>query len=305
MTTRSIRNRGASMPEHRDQITGWLLSLPALLLLILVFAYPIGRALWLSLFTRNLGTKLEPVFSGLDNYTRMMGDGRFWQSCWTTTVFTATSVCLELLLGLGIALVLNRSFRGRNLVRTIAILPWALPTALIGLAWTWIFNDQFGVVNDILIRLGLIKTGINWLGEPTLAMVSVIFADIWKTTPFISILLLAGLQSISSDLYEAHSIDGATPWQSFRQITLPLLMPQILIALLFRFAQAFGIFDLITVMTGGGPGGATEVVSIYVYATLMRYLDFGYGAALVVVTFLLLVAAVAIAAFWLSKSRIR
>jgi multiple sugar transport system permease protein len=290
--------------RDRDRITGWVLLLPALLVLILVFAYPIGRALWLSLFTRNLGTKLQPVFSGLDNYARMIGDGRFWQSYWTTTVFTVTSVCLELLLGLGIALVLNRSFRGRNLVRTIAILPWALPTALIGLAWTWIFNDQFGVVNDILLRLGLIKMGINWLGEPTLAMASVIFADVWKTTPFISILLLAGLQSISIDLYEAHAIDGATPWQSFRQITLPLLMPQILISLLFRFAQAFGIFDLITVMTGGGPGGATEVVSLYIYATIMRYLDFGYGAALVVVTFLLLVAAVAIVAFLLNKSRI-
>ena len=305
MTTRSIRKRGTSMPEYRDKITGWLLLLPALLLLILVFAYPIGRALWLSFFTRNLGTKLEPVFAGLDNYTRMLGDGRFWQSCQTTTVFTVTSVCLELLLGLGIALVLNQSFRGRNIVRTIAILPWALPTALIGLAWTWIFNDQFGVINDILMRLGLINTSINWLGDPNLAMASVIFADIWKTTPFISILLLAGLQSISSDLYEAHSIEGATPWQSFQQITLPLLMPQILIALLFRFAQAFGIFDLITVMTGGGPGGATEVVSLYVYATIMRYLDFGYGAALVVVTFLLLVAAVAIAAFLLNKSRTR
>jgi multiple sugar transport system permease protein len=289
--------------RDRDQITGWVLVLPALLLLILVFAYPIGRALWLSLFTRNLGTKLQPIFAGLDNYVRMVGDGRFWQSYWTTTVFTVTSVCLELLLGLGIALVLNRSFRGRNLVRTIAILPWALPTALIGLAWTWIFNDQFGVVNDILIRLGVIKTGINWLGDPTLAMVSVIFADVWKTTPFISILLLAGLQSISADLYEAHAIDGATSWQSFRQITLPLLLPQILIALLFRFAQAFGIFDLITVMTGGGPGGATEVVSLYIYATMMRYLDFGYGAALVVVTFLLLVMVVAIVAFLLNKSR--
>jgi multiple sugar transport system permease protein len=289
--------------RDRDQITSWVLVLPALLLLILVFAYPIGRALWLSLFTRNLGTKLQPIFAGLDNYVRMVGDGRFWQSYWTTTVFTVTSVCLELLLGLGIALVLNRSFRGRNLVRTIAILPWALPTALIGLAWTWIFNDQFGVVNDILIRLGVIKTGINWLGDPTLAMVSVIFADVWKTTPFISILLLAGLQSISADLYEAHAIDGATSWQSFRQITLPLLLPQILIALLFRFAQAFGIFDLITVMTGGGPGGATEVVSLYIYATMMRYLDFGYGAALVVVTFLLLVMVVAIVAFLLNKSR--
>jgi len=291
--------------KSREQRTSWILLLPALLLLLFVFAYPIARAFWLSLFTQNLGTKLQPVFSGLDNYVRMAGDGRFWQSFWTTTVFTTASVLLELLLGMGIALVLNQQFLGRSLVRTSAIIPWALPTALIGLAWAWIFNDQFGVVNDLLLRLGLIKNGINWLGEPTLAMIAVIFADVWKTTPFISILLLAGLQSISPDLYEAHAIDGATPWQSFRQITLPLLLPQILIALLFRFAQAFGIFDLIAVMTGGGPGGATEVVSLYIYATVMRYLDFGYGAALVVVTFLLLVAAVAIASFFLNKSRVK
>ncbi len=289
--------------ESREQRTAWLLLIPALLLLLFVFAYPIGRAFWLSLFTRNLGTELQPVFSGLDNYARMAGDGRFWQSFWTTIVFTSASVISELLLGLAIALVLNQAFFARGLVRTSAILPWALPTALIGLAWTWIFNDQFGVVNDILRRLGLIRTGINWLGEPTLAMVALIFADIWKTTPFISILLLAGLQSISPDLYEAHAIDGATPWQSFRRITLPLLLPQILIAVLFRFAQAFGIFDLIQVMTGGGPGGATEVVSLYIYSTVMRYLDFGYGAALVVVTFLLLVLAVAIASFLLNRTR--
>ncbi len=289
--------------RNREQRTAWILLLPALLLLLFVFAYPIARAFWLSLFTQNLGTKLQPVFSGLDNYMRMAGDGRFWQSFWTTTIFTSTSVVLELLLGLGIALVLNQQFFGRGVVRTSAILPWALPTALIGLGWRWIFNDQFGVVNDILLRTGLINSGINWLGEPTLAMIAVIFADVWKTTPFISILILAGLQSISPDLYEAHAIDGATPWQSFRQITLPLLLPQILIALLFRFAQAFGIFDLIQVMTGGGPGGATEVVSLYIYSTVMRYLDFGYGAALVVVTFLLLVAAVAIALLLLNKSR--
>ncbi|MGV0023367.1 carbohydrate ABC transporter permease [Phormidesmis priestleyi] len=212
---------------------------------------------------------------------------------------------LELIIGMGIALVLNQTFRGRGVVRTIAILPWALPTALIALAWTWIFNDQYGVFNDILLRLGLIQTGINWLGNPTLAMISVIIADVWKTTPFISILLLAGLQSIPSDLYEAQAIDGASPWQSFRQITLPLLLPQVVIALLFRLAQAFGIFDLIAVMPGGGPGGATETVSLYIYATVMRYLDFGYGAALVVVTFLLLVLVVAIASFFLTRSRAR
>jgi multiple sugar transport system permease protein len=286
----------------QEQRTGWLMVAPALLLLLLVYAYPILRSFWLSLFTKNLGTQLEPIFSGLNNYGRMMGDGRFWQSLWNTIIFTSASVALELVLGMVIALILHQAFQGRGLVRTAALLPWALPTALIGLAWAWIFNDQFGVWNDILERLSIIDTGINWLGNPVTAMMAVIAADVWKTTPFISILLLAGLQSIGEDLYEAHSMDGATPWQSFTKITLPLLMPQILIVLLFRFAGAFGVFDLIQVMTGGGPGGATEVVSLYIYATVMRYLDFGYGAALVVVTFLLLVTVVLIGSFFLSKS---
>jgi multiple sugar transport system permease protein len=233
----------------------------------------------------------------------MVGDGRFWQSLWNTSIFTLASVFLELILGMAVALVLNQSFRGRGIVRTISLLPWALPTALMGLAWAWIFNDQYGIVNDILLRLGILQTGVSWLGDPTLAMMAVILADVWKTTPFIALLLLAGLQSISSDLYEAHAIDGASAWQSFWKITIPLLLPQIVIALLFRFAQAFGIFDLVQVMTGGGPAGATEMVSIYIYGTVMRYLDFGYGAALVVVTFLLLVAAVAIAAYCLSRAR--
>jgi multiple sugar transport system permease protein len=289
--------------QAREQRTGWLLLLPALLLLALVFAYPILRAFWLSLFTQNLGTQLKLVFSGLDNYGRMAGDGRFWQSLWNTSIFTFASVFLELILGMGVALVLNQSFRGRGIVRTISLLPWALPTALMGLAWAWIFNDQYGIVNDILLRLGILQTGVSWLGDPTLAMMAVIIADVWKTTPFIALLLLAGLQSISVDLYEAHAIDGASAWQSFWKITVPLLLPQIVIALLFRFAQAFGIFDLIQVMTGGGPAGATEMVSIYIYGTVMRYLDFGYGAALVVVTFLLLVTAVAIAAYCLSRAR--
>lgn len=282
--------------NRQEKLTGWVMLIPALLILGLVFIYPIVRAFWLSWFTENLGTQLEPVFAGLSNYQRMIGDGRFWQSLSNTAIFTVISVLLELLLGLGVALVLNKSFWGRGTVRTAAIIPWALPTAVMGLAWAWIFNDQYGVVNDLLLRLGLIDQGINWLGTPTLAMVALIVADVWKTTPFISIILLAGLQSISEDLYEAHRLDGASPWQSFIQITLPLLMPQILIALLFRFAQSFGIFDLVQVMTGGGPAGSTETVSIYIYSTVMRYLDFGYGAALVVVTFLLLVFAVAIIA---------
>ncbi|NJO94758.1 MAG: sugar ABC transporter permease [Pleurocapsa sp. CRU_1_2] len=289
--------------NRQEKLTGWVMLIPALLVLGLVFIYPIVRAFWLSWFTENLGTQLQPVFTGLSNYQRMLGDGRFWQSLSNTATFTVISVLLELLLGLGVALVLNISFWGRGAVRTVAIIPWALPTAVMGLAWAWIFNDQYGVVNDLLLRLGLIDQGINWLGTPTLAMVALIVADVWKTTPFISIILLAGLQSISEDLYEAHRLDGASPWQSFTQITLPLLMPQILIALLFRFAQSFGIFDLVQVMTGGGPAGSTETVSIYIYSTVMRYLDFGYGAALVVVTFLLLVLAVAIISGLLKQVR--
>lgn len=289
--------------RRREIRTGWLLAAPALLVLIVVYAYPISRAFILSVFTENLSTNLNPVFSGFENYARMAQDGRFWASLQNTAIFTGVSLLVELVLGLGIALTLNQGFRGRGWVRTAAILPWALPTALIALAWRWIFNGEFGVWNDILLRLGLIAAPVNWLGDPTWAMVAVIAADVWKTTSFVAILLLAGLQSIPQDLYEAHAIDGASPWQSFRQITLPLIMPQILIAMLFRFAQAFGIFDLIQVMTGGGPGGATEMVSLYVYATVMRYLDFGYGAALVVVTFLVLIAVVAIAAVYLSRLR--
>ncbi len=289
--------------EHQEKLTGWLLIAPALILLTLVFIYPIGRAFWLSLFTNNLGTQLIPVFTGLANYQRLMGDGRFWQTMTNTSVFTSISIFLELIIGMGIALVLNQTFWGRGFVRTSALIPWALPTAVMGLAWAWIFNDQYGVVNDLLARLGLIDTPITWLGDPTRAMLAMIIADVWKTTPFIAIILLAGLQSVPRDLYEAHAIDGANPCQSFWQITIPLIMPQMIIALIFRFAQAFGIFDLVQVMTGGGPGGATETVSIYIYATVRRYLDFGYGATLVVVTFLLLIIAVAIAAFALSKTR--
>lgn len=289
--------------RSQEQRTGFYLLLPAVIVLLLVFAYPIGRSIWLGFFAQNLGTELQPIFVGLDNYIRILGDAHFWQTFGITFRFTVISVLVELILGMAIALVLDRAFRGRDVVRTIALLPWALPTALIALGWTWIFNDQFGIANDILLRLGLIKDGINWLGEPFTATLALIVADVWKTTPFISILLLAGLQSIPVDLYEAYAIEGASPWQRFWQITLPLLMPQIVVAALFRFAQAFGIFDLVQVMTGGGPGGATEVVSLYIYANALRYLDFGYASALIIVTFLVLVLAIALCSLAISRTR--
>ncbi len=287
--------------SSREKYIRWLLVIPALLLLIFVFVYPITRAVWSSFYLQNLGTQLQPEFAGLGNYIRLFGDGRFWADLANTTVFTTISLTLELVLGMIFALILNQAFVGRGLVRTITLIPWALPTAVMGLAWAWIFNDQYGVVNDILLRLGIINEGINWLGNPTRAMFSLIVADVWKTTPFIALILLAGLQSISSDLYEAHQMDGANPWQSFWQITFPLLIPQILIALLFRFAQSFGVFDLVQVMTGGGPAGSTETIAVYIYATVRRYLDFGYGATLVTVTFLILILVVTIVSFVLNK----
>jgi len=286
---------------NQEKYIGWWLIIPALIILTLVFIYPITRAFWMSFFQQNLGTELESIFAGFSNYSRLLGDGRFWQSLRNTTIFTAVSLTLELILGMVFALILNQAFFARGIVRTTALIPWALPTAIMGLAWAWIFNDQYGIVNDILMRLGFISENINWLGEPNRAMLSLIVADVWKTTPFIAIILLAGLQSIPSDLYEAHQMDGASPWQSFWQITIPLLTPQILIALLFRFAQSFGVFDLVQVMTGGGPAGSTEMVAIYIYATVRRYLDFGYGASLVVVTFLLLILVVALTFFLISK----
>jgi len=292
-----------STMRSQEQRTGLYLILPALVLLLLVFAYPIGRSLWLGFFAQNLGTELKPVFVGFSNYVRIFGDGHFWQTFGITVRFTVLSVLLEVIFGMGVALVLNQTFRGRNVVRAIALLPWALPTALIALGWTWIFNDQYGIANDILLRLNLVQVGINWLGEPFTATLALIVADVWKTTPFVSILLLAGLQTIPADLYEAHSLEGASPWQSFWTITLPLLVPQIVVATLFRFAQAFGIFDLVQVMTGGGPGGSTEVVALYIYANAMRYLDFGYASALIVVTFLLLVIAIWLGSWLIRRSR--
>ncbi len=290
--------------HEKEKQTGWLLITPALFILALVFIYPILRSMWMGFFQQNLGTELEPVFVGLSNYNRIFGDGRFWQSLTNTTVFSAISIFFELVLGMIFALILNQAFFGRGLVRTFALIPWALPTAVMGLGWAWIFNDQYGVINDLLMRLNVIQDTITWLGQPTTAMFSLIIADIWKTTPFIALILLAGLQSISSDLYEAHQMDGANSWQSFWKITLPLLTPQILIALLFRFAQSFGVFDLVQVMTEGGPAGATETIAIYIYATVRRYLDFGYGSSLVTITFLILILAVAIITFFLSKTRI-
>jgi multiple sugar transport system permease protein len=194
------------------------------------------------------------------------------------------SVGAEFLIGLLLALSVDALRSGRNAVRTILLVPWTLPTAVIAVLWAWIFNDEYGVVNALLLRVGILHSPLTWLGQPDLAMFAIVVADVWKTTPFVFLIMLAGLQNVPRDLYEAIEIDGGGTWARFRYVTWPHLKPFVFVAVIFRVIQAFALFDLVWVMTGGGPAGATETVSIYTYQTYMRYLDFGYGSALAITT---------------------
>jgi multiple sugar transport system permease protein len=265
---------------------------PAAALVLLVFVYPICRTVSLSFIHLNLGTGFQPQFAGMDNFARLISDSRFLSSLRVTAIFTAASVALEFLLGLLSALAVEKIRRGRWTARTLLLIPWTLPTAIIAVLWIWIFNDQYGFINALLLQIGIIDSPIAWLGKPQTALLSITMADVWKAFPFVFIVLLAGLQGIPREMYEAMEVDGGNAWHKFRYVTLPHLLPFIFLALIFRIVQAFAVFDLVYVLTGGGPGGATETVSVYGYYTFMRYLDFGYGAALAVaiVIVLLLIA---------------
>jgi len=264
----------------------FLLLLPALLLMGLVFVWPMLRYGWLSFHADSVLTGLNPVPNGGANWVRLLDDQRFWQDTLQTTRFAGVSVGLELLLALAIALLLDQRWRGRGMVRALALLPWALPTTMMALGWRWIFNTPYGPIERLTQMLGL--GPLNLLSTPMWTWLVTVLADVWKTTPFIALLLLAGLQTIPEDLYSAFRLEGGRPVQALMRITLPLLTPYVLIALLFRGAQAFGVFDLIQVLTGGGPAGSTESVALYAYLNAMRFLDFGYSATAMLAGFLLL-----------------
>ncbi len=253
--------------------------MPALALLSLVTVYPIIYVFYLSLYRKLLIFDISR-FIGFRNYLFISGDDRFWNALKNTVYFTAVSVSMEIVLGLSVALLLNRQFRWRGVVRAIVLIPWAVPTVVSARMWEWMYNTDFGILNYIF------GTRINWLGSPFWAMNAAIFMDIWKTTPFVAILLLAGLQVISGDLYRAAKVDGAGSWATFRRITLPLLKPVILVVLIFRTLDAFRVFDAVYVLTGGGPANTTETLSIYAYKVLFQTLQFGYGSALSVIVFL-------------------
>lgn len=267
--------------RQEGRLAAWLIA-PSLIFVAVVGAFPVLSQFALSLTEYNLKFAEDRSFVGLGNFVKLATDGVFWRDLAQTFEFTVVSVGLELVLGLAAALLLNRVIRGRTAMNSAVLMPWALPTVVAATMWSLILNDRVGLVNSVLDRLGLMREPIVWLG-PRLAMFSVIAADVWKTTPFVAIILLAGLKSIPRTYYEAAALDGAGRWQVFRSITLPLLRPFIAVAVLFRAMDAFRIFDLIWVLTGGA--SRTETVSIYVYKTLFRYADLGYGSAMTVALF--------------------
>jgi ABC-type sugar transport system permease subunit len=277
---------------------GWLLALPALAIIALVSVFPIAWTFWESLHLDDLRMPwLGRPFIGWDNYLELMTDRRLWSAFGHTAFFAATSVALELAAGLALALLLDRVVRARSLIRTVVVLPWAIPTVVAALVWRFMFESPGGLASAGLVQLGIAPP--TWFADERAAWVPLVLADVWKTTPFVALLLLAGLQNIDRTLYEAADVDGATSWQQFTGITLPLLTPAILVAALFRLLDAFRVFDVVFVMTGGGPGTATETVALYTFSTLMQHLRFGYGSALSVLTFVVTfaLAVVAIRAF--------
>lgn len=267
---------------------GLVLVAPALLTIALIAVFPLGWTVWESLHLHDLRMPwLGRPFIGLRNYQELLGDSRFWGALGHTAFFTASSVTLELLLGLFLALAMNGTFRGRGLVRAAVLVPWAIPTVVAALLWRFMFDSQAGIANAVLVNLGVLERPQVWFIHAATAWVPVILADVWKTTPFVALLLLAGLQNIDRSLYEAAAVDGASDWRQLRTITLPLLKPAILVTLVFRTLDAFRVFDLVYVLTGGGPGTSTEPIALYAFNALLQNLRFGYASAISVIIFLL------------------
>ncbi len=278
----------------------WAMVAPALGAIALVALFPLAWAVWESLHLHDLRMPWRGrPFIGLGNYAELARDPRFWEALGHTLFFAAASVTLELALGLLFALAMNQAFRGRGVLRAAVLVPWAVPTVVAALLWRFIFEADSGIANALLTRTGVLDRPVPWFVGAATAWVPVVLADVWKTTPFVALLLLAGLQTIDPALYEAAAVDGAGPWWRLRHITLPLLKPAVLVALVFRTLDAFRVFDLVYVLTGGGPGTATEPVALYAFTALLQNLRFGYGAALSVVVFAITFALALLYVRWL------
>jgi len=296
MATEEVSPHGGGLSGRvsdwvNDHIRTVLLG-PSLVALFLVFIYPAVMLLWLSLQnTRGIGETLEPAY----NYGRIFGDPTFWNAVEKTLIYSFGSLLFSISVGLVVALALNKVIdqRVRNTYSTLILISWAVPLSIVGVTWRWMFNGQLGVINKVLIDLGLLNNAYSWLGNSLSAMIVVILADSWSRIPFVTVVLLAGLQSIPQEMYDAAKIDGATTFQTFRNVTLPYLRPSFFVAGLITWMFAFRAFAIPFSTTGGGPGGATETLAIYIHRFGIQLLDYGFASAVSVflVTVTLLVAA--------------
>ena len=271
----------------------YLFLAPCVLLLLALTVYPLLYLVRLSLYRM---TPAGEAFAGLANFSRLLGDAFFWRAAAQTLLYTFASLTLEFLLGLALALLLDTEIRARHFWRALFLLPMLLPPVVVGVIWRLIYNPDFGVLNGLLRLLGFDTTHLTWLADPSVALAALVVVDLWEWTPFVFLILLAGLQAIPEEPYEAARLDGSAPWQTFRHITLPLLAPAILVVLLLRTFDLLRIFDQVFILTQGGPGFATETLSLYIYKTAFRFFDFPYAAAL---SFVLLAATLALSRFYI------
>ena len=284
--------------DPSEKTLGVMLLAPAFVLLALIVVYPIGKLIFNSFFDLRLsGGGGAAKFVGLENYALVFADAEFWNAAKNTVLITLITVPGALVVGLGLAMLANLPFKRQWPVRLALLLPWALPLSFAGLIFAWFFHTEYGVVNDVVRRLGAPEPTM-WLLRPNWAFAAICIAIVWKTSSFMALILLAGLQMIPKSLYEAAEVDGASRWQQFWGITIPMLMPSIIVALIFRTITALQTFDIPYTMTKGGPGNSTETLAMLIHKTTIDYLDVGYGSTLAVCMF---VISLFITAFYLRR----
>lgn len=265
---------------------GYLLIAPTALIFAVFAVYPVANTIYTSFFEYRLQFGDTMTFVGLKHYIKMFESERFLHATLFTLLFTFVTVGIETVFGLFFAQLMNRNYRGRGLLRVVVLIPWAIPTIISGFMWKFMAHDQYGVFNQILASIGLIHDFIPWLSNDTTAQAILVIADVWKTTPYVSLMILAGLQSIPASYYEAAEIDGAGAFTKYFRITLPLLLPVLATAVLFRFIQSFKVFTVIVALTNGGPANSTESLTLYTLRTYFDAGNYGYGSALATFTFL-------------------
>lgn len=266
----------------KEKNTAYFMILPATLIIISLGIIPLLYVIWLSLNEVNPVT-LETSFIGIENYVDTLGNIEFWKSMAITFYFTAVSIALQLFLGILVALLLNQEFKGRWLVRTLCLLPWTVPTLVNANLWTWMLNTSYGIINKLLIAVGITDEGFFWLGKPFLALNCVIVVDTWRMLPMVTLMLLAAMQTVPKSTLEAAKMDGAGAVKRVLNVYLPSIKPMILVVLVLRTIQAFRVFDIIFTMTNGGPDNGTMVISFYTYYEIYNYLNYGKGAAIALI----------------------